>query len=318
LAGKKALFDVEIVQCSKRTVPEVNDEFAEKVKAGLTSESLLAELRKAIDEEDSKDFVPARNAALGKALATRVEVDVPDTLITNQAREKFAVMMAEMRDNGVADDVIKQQINPDNFAKYKAIVKDDIVRDFKVSMATDEIARLEGITVPDYQIEEQMEAIRKDADGSEDFDENMIRMKVETTLQRQLVMELLAKESQLQVSYEDDKFDEKLLEQLAQDTLKAVEADAVIAPSTPTVVDVVAEPIVKEQPVVAKAVEKTKVVEKAPTEEPIEIKGEMSLQEKAFAALFNAGAVKIHKSPDDPEYDSSNDDKEAPENKYVN
>jgi Bacterial trigger factor protein (TF) C-terminus len=326
LAGKKALFDVEIVQCSKRTVPEINDAFAANVKAGLTSESLLAELRKAIDEEDSKDFVPARNAALGKALAERIEVSVPDTLITNQAREKFAVMMAEMRDNGVGDDVIKQQINPENFAKYKAIVQDDIVRDFKVSMATDEIARLEGITVPDYQTEEQLEAIRKDADGSEDFDENMIRMKVETTLQRQLVMEYLAKESELHVLYEDDKFDEQLLEQLAQDTIKAVEtkaADVVVPTPSTTIIEADAETIVDEEPIPAVEIAKEVVVAAAPAaekveEEPIKIESEMTLQEKAFAALYNAGAVKINKSPDDPDYDDSNDDKEAPENKYVN
>lgn len=311
-------------------VPDITDEFANQVKAGLTSESLMAELRKAIDEEDAKDFVPARNAALGSALADRMDVEVPDTLITNQAREKFAVMMAEMRDNGVADDVIKQQINPDNFSKYKAIVKDDIVRDFKVSMATDEIARLEGISVPDYQIEEQMEAIRKDADGSEDFDENMIRMKVETTLQRQAVLEWLAKESDLVVTYEEEQFDEKLLEQLAQGTLEREKeiVEKIDSKEVPKAAEQVAEVVeVKAAPAVAKpepiAVEPVAKKVAAKKTEPAAVKKEepdyskMTLEEKAFAALYNAGAVKINKSPSDPDYDSSEDDKEAPENIYV-
>jgi trigger factor len=199
LAGKQALFDVEILIASKRTVPEMTDEFANKVKAGLTAESLLGELRKAIDLKDSKEFLPARNAALGKALAEVMNVDVPDTLVTNQAREKFAMTMSEMRNGGVSDEEIKNQINPENFMKYKDIVKDDIIRDFKVSTATDEIARLEGINVPDYQVEEQIEAIHKDADGSDEFDENMIRLKVETTLQRQAVMDWLVEQANLEV-----------------------------------------------------------------------------------------------------------------------
>lgn len=228
LAGKRAIFDVEVLDASRRIVPELTDEFAEKVKAGLTTETLLAQLKKAIDDENSREFVPARNKALGEALATVMDVEVPDTLVTNQAREKFAIMMSEMRDGGVSDEEIKRQISPENFLKYKDIVKSDIVRDFKVSMATDEIARLEGIDVPDYQIEEQMEAIRKDAEKDEKFDENLIRSKVKNTLVRQAVMDWLAEKSKLQVEYMDEEpeFDEALLNQLAEESLEREKAIA--------------------------------------------------------------------------------------------
>lgn len=230
LAGKKAVFDVEVLEASKRAVPEVTDEFAAMVKPGLTADGLVDELKKAIDEEDCKDFIPARNKVLGEGLAGVMDVEVPDTLVTNQAREKFAMMMSEMRDGGVSDEEIKRQICPENFLKYKDIVKDDIVRDFKISMATDEISRLEAIEVPDYQVEEQMEAIRKDADGSEDFDENMIRSKVKTTLVRQAVMDWLAEKSHLQVEFiEEQQFDEALLEKLAEESLKREQAVAAAA-----------------------------------------------------------------------------------------
>ena len=303
LAGKRAIFDVEVLEASKRNVPELTDEFADKVKAGLTKDALLAELKKAIDEEDSKEFVPARNAALGKALAGVMDVEVPDTLVTNQAREKYALMMSEMRDGGVSDEEIKRQITPENFLKYKDIVKDDIVRDFKISMATDEIARLEGVDVPDYQVEEQMEAIRKDAGDSEEFDENMIRAKVQTTLQRQAVMDWLADKSELEVEYSEtgEAIDEKLLDELAEQTLQR-EAEA--AKVDPAVVDAKAE-----EPAAA-------VKEKAETAPPAAAMDDskMSLEDKAFEALVDSGAVEVHLSPDDPKYDHSADDDEAPAN----
>jgi hypothetical protein len=344
----------------------------------------MTELRKAIDEEDSKEFTPARNAALSKALAQVMEVQVPDTLITNQAREKFAVMMAEMRDGGVADEEIKKQINPENFLKYKDIVKDDIIRDFKVSMATDEIARLEGITVPDYQVEEQMQSIRKDADASEELDENMIRMKVETTLQRQAVMDWLAERAVLQVEYGQEgepEFDEALMHKLAEESLErekkileeagasmgevsesVVTAETVVEEPKPEPVvqkktkpEPVAKEVKKFEPV-AKEVKKSEPVAKEfkkpepvakeakkpepaaefvakevkkpePAAEPVVEKKEekpaerdwdsMTLEERAFAALLDSGAITINKSPDDPDYDSSQDDQEAPDNVYV-
>jgi trigger factor len=61
----------------------------------------------------------ARNEALGAALAEVLEVDVPDTLVTNQAREKYALMMTDMRNNGMGDEEIKKMISPENFIKYK-------------------------------------------------------------------------------------------------------------------------------------------------------------------------------------------------------
>ena len=237
MAGKQAVFDVAVLEASTRTVPELTDEFAARVKDGLTAESLKEELRKAVDQEDSKEFEGARNAALGKSLANCLEVDIPDTLVTNQARDKFAMMMTEMRDNGVSDEEIKNQIKPENFQKYKDLVKDDIIRDFRVSMATDEIARLEGIDIPDYQVEEQMEAIRKDAaQQGEEIDEAMVRNKVETTLQRAAVMDFLADHANLEVVYKDEKLDPELLTKLAEESLERIEKEQKV-PIDPEIVE---------------------------------------------------------------------------------
>jgi Bacterial trigger factor protein (TF) C-terminus len=312
------------LDASRRQVPELTDAFAARVKPGLTAETLLAQLTKAIDDENSREFAPARNKALGDALTLVMDVDVPDTLVTNQAREKFAVMMAEMRDGGVSDEEIKRQISPENFQKYKDIVKDDIVRDFKISMATDEIARLEGIDVPDYQVEEQMEAIRKDAEKDEAFDENLIRSKVKNTLVRQAVMDWLAERSKLQVEYVNDnepEFDEALLTKLAEESLERERAATLAKESTsgtsstggtPTSpsLDVDAEVFNGATPAAsgndgssAGSVIDAELVPKSET---------MTLEEKAFAALVNAGAVELNLDPSDPNYDPSQDNEIAP------
>jgi trigger factor len=213
-----------VLEALMRTIPEVSDDFAESVKPGLNKATLMEQLIKAVDDEDAKKYVGARNKALGIALSQVIDVSVPETLITNQAKEKFAMMMTEMRGNGVSDEEIKRQINPENFEKYKDIVRNDIINDFKVSMATDEIARLEGISVPSYQIDEQMEAIKKDAaQNSEELDVKMIRAKVETTLQRQAVMDWLAERSKLEVQYVEETFDQELMERLAAESLEREE-----------------------------------------------------------------------------------------------
>jgi trigger factor len=313
LAGKRAIFDVEVLEASERQVPEVTDEFANQVKAGLTAETLLAELRKAIDAEDAKEFTPARNKALGQALADVMDMQVPDTLVSNQAREKFAVMMSEMRDSGVSDEEIKRQINPENFAKYKEIVKDDIIKDFKVSIAADEIGRLENVQVPDYQVEEQMEAIRKDAaESKQELDENMIRGKVEATLQRQAVFDWLAERSQLQVEFEDDYFDEALMEKLAKESLEREEQIAAGKAATPESGKL--EPVGVEAPAAVDA-----AVEENVVPVPAETEPEPKAEKKEDETVVETTAPEPvpEEEQKDPVVAETTEDEEAKKERYA-
>lgn len=315
LAGKKAVFDVEVASGSIRTVPEVTDEFAAIVREGLTAETLVSELRKAIDEEDLKEFVEERNKALAKSLAERLDCEVPDTIVTNQAREKYSEMMTDFRDNGMADEEIKKMITPENFLKYKDIEKPDVVRDFKVSMATDEIARLEGIEVPANAVDEQMANLRKEA-GDSEFDENKMRASVESTLQRRLVYDFLSEHSNLEVEYVDEEggFDENLMNQLAEESLQrekelekqAAEIDAAATEEEPEPV-VEAEPEPEPKEVEARVVEETSVSAPAPVAEEKDFDS-MDLEDKAFNILVDLGMVDKTPDPDSPDYDHSTDD----------
>jgi FKBP-type peptidyl-prolyl cis-trans isomerase (trigger factor) len=252
LAGKNAIFDVTILSASKRIIPTITDEFAAEVRPGLTAEGLRDELRKAVDTQDAQEYMGARNEALGKALSECMDVDIPDTLVTNQAREKYALMMTDMRDNGMADEEIKKLISPENFVKYKDISKDSIIRDFKISMAVDEIARLENIQVPAYQIEEQIQSLKdqaaKDGTSMDDTDDEQLRRKVESTLERRMVYDLLADAAELKVEYiNEGDFDEALMEKLAAESL-AREQQTDEGKDVPPTVDV--EPIAVAEPAV--------------------------------------------------------------------
>ena len=338
LAGKDAIFDVEILSASRRSLPELTDEFANQVREGLTAESLQEELRKAVDSQDAQEYMGARNQALGKALSDIIDVDVPDTLVTNQAREKYALMMTDMRDNGMADEEIKKLINPENFIKYKDIQKDDIVRDFKISMAVDEIARLENIQVPAYQVEEQIQSLKdqaaKEGQSTDGLDDEQMRRKVESTLERRMVYDLLAEVAELEVEYvEEEQFDEALLEKLAQESLEREQAataaeqaseegkqqDEIVA--TAAVVfeeDVTIDTESAEEEIVV-AEEETEPVKSEETSasakesesvaSPVEIDASryegMDQEEKAFNILKDLGMIELHADPDSPDFDAS-------------
>lgn len=62
LAGKKAIFDVNVLEASHRKLPEITDEFANNVRAGLTAETLEQEVRHpAAATRTAKDCLNAYN-----------------------------------------------------------------------------------------------------------------------------------------------------------------------------------------------------------------------------------------------------------------
>ena len=296
----------------------------------LNSLYINVKLRKAVDEQDSQDWIDPRNKALAKALAVVMDVEVPDTLVTNQAREKYAQMMAEFRTQGMADDEIKKLITPENFLKYKDIEKPDIVDDFKTSMATDEIARLEGIEVPAYQIDEQLEAVKKEADGEDLGDENMLRAKIESTIMRRMVFDYLAEHAELDVQYaEEEEFDEKLFEELTQQSVGR-EAEGAVEEGKATndsdeiesvaKIDEVEEPEIVTEDVVPDPKEIISEVETAEDngaessedEATKEARyAEMDPEDMAYNILVDLGMVEVTPDPDSPDYDNSNDDDPA-------
>lgn len=342
LAGKKALFDVTVLEACTRTVPEITDELADTIRPGLTKDSLEAELRSAVDEQNAEKWIEPRNAAMSKSLAETLEVEVPDTLITQQVQEKYAMMMAEFREQGMPDADLKKLITPENFQKYKDIEKADVVRDFKISMAVDEIARQENIEVPSYQVDEQFENIKKEQEqkGNEDeIDETMIRRKIETTIMRRMVFDFLAENAELEVVYRDGKepeIDQALLDQLAQDSLDRESAalgkdintdfneeEVIVAETVENdgdnddiVVEKEADPVEEDDDTDDDVVEKeADPVDENEVEE--EVKKEETYipsddpEENAFKILVNLGLVEQTPDPDSPDYDSSKDDEIA-------
>ncbi|KAL3796711.1 hypothetical protein HJC23_010011 [Cyclotella cryptica] len=315
LAGKDAIFDVTILSASKRILPTLTDEFANQVRPGLTAQSLQDELRKAVDTQDAQEYMGARNEALGVALAEVLEVEVPDTLVTNQAREKYALMMTEMRNNGMADEEIQKLISPENFIKYKDLYAESIVRDFKTSMALDEIARLENIQVPAYQIEEQIQSLKDQAakEGqSDEVDDEQIRKKVESTLERRMVFDFLAEHAELEVEYMkegEDEFDEAMMEKLAQESLEREQAESAEGKDDDDaeVVTAAAESVAETETEATGEIESNAAIDDEVSVKKDEVPSynDLNLEEKAFSILTNLGLVDINPDPDSPDFDAS-------------
>ena len=119
-----------------------------------------------------------------------VDVEIPETLIDEQTKTKFANMMSDFKAKGMDDAQVKSMITKENFEKYKKTSYDNTVRSLRISFVIGEIAKKEGIKVDPTEVERDMVNIRQQYAG-EEIDEEQARSRVEAELERKKVLEFL-------------------------------------------------------------------------------------------------------------------------------
>ena len=71
--------------------------------------------------------------ALEERIVELVDVEIPETLIDEQTKTKFANMMSDFKAKGMDDAQVKSMITKENFEKYKKTSYDNTVRSLRIS-----------------------------------------------------------------------------------------------------------------------------------------------------------------------------------------
>jgi trigger factor len=200
LAGKPAIFEVVCDAVKTRELPQLDDAFAESIRPGLTYDELYKEVRNAVGEDGDKRNKNQRNVVLEKALTEMVAVEIPDTLIEQQAKEKYAEFMADQRASGIDDEQLKKMITKEGFLKFKKVSTPSISRTLKSSLVLEELARKENFVPDAADVEDQLNLARQQAaQNNEDFQEAQVKESIEATLKREKVLDYVA--SKVDIDY---------------------------------------------------------------------------------------------------------------------
>lgn len=187
LAGVKAIFDVTVHAIQDIVLPELNDEFAQQVSESPTLPELRDTIRDRIGDESNTAQEKNINAAIDTQLASIVDVELPESLVENQVKNKFASMLSSFKDNGMSDDQVKAMVTKENFELYKSRSRGTVEKTLKVNFAVSKIAKEVGLEVNAEEVESQMALIRSELRGQE-MEEEKIRDQVEAQLERDLVL----------------------------------------------------------------------------------------------------------------------------------
>jgi trigger factor len=153
LAGKKGVFDVEVVEVKEKALPPVDDAFAKKYGAE-NLEKLRAGVRHDLENELKYSQTRALRGQIVRGLLDRVNFDLPETAVAHETRNVVYDIVRENSQRGVGRDLIEKQKDE----IYSAATRSAKER-VKLSFLVQRIAEQENIKVSQEDVLRRAQAL---------------------------------------------------------------------------------------------------------------------------------------------------------------
>jgi trigger factor len=158
LAGKPLLFEVNVKAVQQTVLPPIDDAFAASIQPGMTLAALNDKVREGVQAEVDKAVREASFNQLEQLLVAKCapELPVPDTLITEHARKRWAQVLTEARDKQqLPDEELKAMVTAEAFEQFKLDNLAQTKTLVRANLLIDAIAKAEGVAVSKDEMEEQ-------------------------------------------------------------------------------------------------------------------------------------------------------------------
>ncbi len=154
LADKDAVFKIKLHEIKVKELPELDDEFAQDAADCDTVDELRKSIEKEIKEHKEEENDREIESQLLEKLAENVKGEIPecmyDTEIDNQIRDiDYRLSMQGMNFE------MYLQYSGMTIEQYKENMKDGAVKNVKIRLALEAIAKAEGLEISDDELNEE-------------------------------------------------------------------------------------------------------------------------------------------------------------------
>jgi trigger factor len=144
LAGKDAVFEVEILDIKTKEYPEIDDDFAQDVSEFDTLAEYRDSLKTQITKEKETRAEEAKRQEIIKKLSTMVEAEIPDVMYEARLDDMMDDFESRLRYQGMPVESYYRYYG-ETPEHQREMWKDVAVTDVKAALALDAIARNENI-----------------------------------------------------------------------------------------------------------------------------------------------------------------------------
>jgi trigger factor len=158
LAGKQVAYDLEVKGIKKKIEPELNDEFAKELGPYESLADFTAKLREHMARDKERRVQAETTNRLLDELVKRYEFPVPESLVQQQIDSRLDRGLRALAAQGMRTEDMRNL----DFARLRAAQRDSATAEVKGSVLLDRIAEAENISVPDEDVEKELQAMAYD------------------------------------------------------------------------------------------------------------------------------------------------------------
>lgn len=152
LKGQPAVFKIKLNEIKERKVPELNDEFAQKVGPFKNVDELKADIQKYLDnQKENSDRQNSENAVFAKVIEAAT-VEIPQSMIDREAESLTNDYKQRLQAQGLSWEAVEKTQGAEGLTET---IKEDAKVRIKNSLVIDKIAKEENIKLSPEDIQKK-------------------------------------------------------------------------------------------------------------------------------------------------------------------
>ena len=152
LAGQTVAYNVEVKAIKKRTLPDLDDNFAQEIGSYESFAELEASMRKHLANRKRRSVEGETKNRLLAALTERFPFPVPESLVQEQIDTRLDRGLRALAAQGMNT----EQMRKLDFARLRAAQRDGASAEVKAGILLDRIAHEENISVSDEELDHEL------------------------------------------------------------------------------------------------------------------------------------------------------------------
>jgi trigger factor len=152
LQGKTVAYEVTVKAIKKRTLPELNDDFAKELGNYESLDDLQSRVREHMASRKRRSVEGETKDRLFAALVEKFQFPVPESLVQDQIDARLERGLRALAAQGMNT----EQMRKLDFARLRVAQRDSAVSEVKSNLLLDRIAEKEGISVTDEDLEKEL------------------------------------------------------------------------------------------------------------------------------------------------------------------
>jgi trigger factor len=153
LAGKTVAYEMEVKAIKKRTLPELNDEFAKELGGYESLADLETRIREHLESRKKRSVEAETKDRLFAALTEKYTFPVPESLVQDQIDQRLDRGLRALAAQGMNT----EQMRKLDFARLRAAQRDSATAEVKTMVMLDRIAQEENITVSEEEFDRELQ-----------------------------------------------------------------------------------------------------------------------------------------------------------------